>query len=97
MKKAAARVIVLVDDGKGGAANRAGNPLQFAELFYKGGLAGAERAMKGEYGMVTGLLPEGMGGGGDIIKTELDFHRAKVKGKLQRGRYINSLHQAAAW
>jgi hypothetical protein len=96
MKKAATRVVVLVDDGKSGAAYRAGNPLHCAELLYKGGLAGAKGAMKGEYGMVTGLFPKGMGGGGDIIETELDFHGAKVKGKLQRGRYINSLHQAAA-
>lgn len=90
MIKTAARVIVLVDDGKSRTAYRAAYPLFLAKLLYKGCFTGAERPMKGVYLSVAGLLPELAGRGGDIVYGKLQFHAAKVAGKLQQGIYIIS-------
>jgi hypothetical protein len=80
MVKAFGTHFVLVDDGKCRAAYRAVNPLCLAEMFYKGGFAGAQGAMKGKDLSVAGMLPEGLGGLGNGIDCKLDFHAAKVAG-----------------
>lgn len=90
MKQVPAGIVVLIYDRKCRAAYRAGNPFFLAEMLYKGGFACAQGPMKSENDMVSRILPELAGGGGDIIDIELDFHAAKVTGKLQRRRYIIS-------
>jgi hypothetical protein len=97
MKQAAAGVIVFIDNGKSGAAYRAGNPFLPAKLLDEGSFTSAQGTMKGENAPVARLLPKALGGGIDIIKCELDFHAAKVNGKMQRGRYIISRWLPVGW